>query len=42
MDEIFMRRLSPSEIPAFIQLRLEQLKEEGAELPSELEASLSS
>lgn len=37
-----MRRLLPGEIPAFIQLRLEQLKEEGSKLPPNLEASLAS
>ena len=42
MQEILMRRLSPAEIPSFIQLRLEQLREEGTKLPPGLEASLSS
>ena len=37
-----MRRLLPGEIPAFIQLRLEQLREEGSKLPANLEASLAS
>ena len=37
-----MRRLLPGEIPAFIQLRLEQLREEGSKLPPNLEASLAS
>ena len=40
MQEVFLRRLLPGEIPAFIQLRLEQLREEGSKLPPELEASL--
>ncbi len=37
-----MRRLLPGEIPAFIQLRLEQLREEGSKFPPNLEASLAS
>ncbi len=37
-----MHRLLPGEIPAFIQLRLEQLREEGSKLPPNLEASLAS
>ena len=40
MQEIFMRRLSPDEVPCFIQLRLEQLSKEGSKLPPNLEASL--